>query len=342
MNEMDKQDRRQITIVLNGKRNVLNGETGKDEVAATSEVGVEREIFESTEGTDTRPFSLKAFGHKSRKYPARKMPKAYHVKRKKRPRGTPRVSGNPLFRKLLLPLVAAIMIGTGLGVTVLMFFTKDQVAIGDQLKPADAGVDQGGTSTGAAVANVAFDPLQVRIVQGGVFSEKSAAEQAADQFKNDGKSAAVLEQEGKFFLLIGGAVSEPGIQFIANLHKEAGTSIYVKSLTIQGHEKRTAGAAIMKDAVAFYEQLLSQTSTALTVGTVEKDQLDQIQSTYDRLKKKEPKALEKEEKDLMKKLDNSYQSFSNWMRQGSKSGVWETQQALLDWLTAYNAWSSRS
>ena len=136
-----------------------------------------------------------------------------------------------------IPVLVALMTGTLFGVVVLKIVLFGGGAE-ETLKGQDS-IPVLGSNASEPVDGKKMDKnLNAFVVQGGVYSSESAAEQRASLIEGDGIPTIILEQEGKYFIYIGAAATLEETKKLALLYKEDGVDTYWKEIRFQGETKK--------------------------------------------------------------------------------------------------------
>ena len=135
-----------------------------------------------------------------------------------------------------IPILIALMTGTIFGIVVLKI-----VLFGGEAKeavkvPNSISVSGSKTSEPSASKKM-IKEMNAFVVQGGVYSSKTAAEQRASLIEDDGLPSIILKQGDKYYIYIGAASSLEETKKLALLYKEQGFETYWKEIRIEGETK---------------------------------------------------------------------------------------------------------
>lgn len=344
---MDKQNRRQITVLLNGKKNVIDyNPDEEEEVAVAREETYDKgQAFDrneyATSDKKERPSHLKVLNGK--RGPGKKKV-SYKAKRKKRVRRIPgRIPANPLWRRLVLPLVTAVIIGTIFGMIVLSLFTKDT--------PIQPATEAGGPSLTELTSEpeenppsgtVTFDQVATHVVQGGVFTTEAAADKFLKGIKQEGYAGALVKQDDSFYLFIGASGSEAGANALAEKYKADGREVYVKAYTVQGTEKKSSEeAAFVKASIDTRESLLEAVTNAIVSGEITNDRWQQTEKQIDDWLQKKPEKANDHATSMEKALLSTEKALQEWRGNKQDKQLWLAEQGMLDWLHHYKEWTQK-
>ncbi|WP_070120816.1 hypothetical protein [Bacillus marinisedimentorum] len=320
---MDKQDRREITIIYNGKIHKMRLDDEQEELAASREPSSSPRIPRATKKTSARRPSRSPI-------PRRKPAKLIHLPHRKA--GSSRSKGNGLNR-WLLPLAGAIVIGTLLGIMILSLLVRNDLPV--ELKAAGEGGEE---VQDAGAGGDVIPAYSAQVIQGGAFSTEDTAAEFEKNLHEKGYPAVVMPAGDKAFLFIGIAEGED-IQEIAETYKQTGQDVYTKAFSVDEQpvsEKKLK--QYYETGLSVHEKLVSLTGSALAGNTKPGAGNDSLEKAYEEWANLEQ--IDKTAKAFGVKLNAAYASYNKWASAGKDRNLWDAQQALLDGLVIYKGWTA--
>jgi stage II sporulation protein B len=243
------------------------------------------------------------------------------------------------FKTLFLAILSALVIGTSFGMVVLHLFTEDLAQpafeVTQPTEPAGASEDEGANkdpeNSQTNMTSITLPPLDVFLVQGGVYSIEDAATPIINQLKEDGFAGTVINQDGKYYLFLGIGISDLAGKALKTPYETAGQETYVKALSIP--EVTTEGDPSMVTAEKLFNHLILYSSNKFT-STPESVNWDEIKTTYDELASKET------DSSFVNTVLESYKAVESYHGSSSNTDFWSSQQALLNSMQEYQKWIS--
>ncbi len=320
---MDKQDRREITIIYNGKSHKMKLDDEQEELAASREPSSSPRIPRTPKKTAARRPPRKGV-------PRRNPAKLIHLPQRKG--GIGGRAGKELNR-WLLPLAGAIVIGTLLGIMILSLLAPNDLPV--ELKAAgkgDKSADEAGAGTGV------IPSYSAQVIQGGAFSTKETAAEFEKNLHEKGYPAVVMPGSDKAFLFIGIAEGED-VDAIAETYKQTGQDVYTKAFSV---DEQPIGDKKLKQyyekGLSVHEKLVALTGSALAGKAEPGSENDDLEQAYEEWSKFEQS--DKTAKAFGVKLNAAFASYQKWSSAGKDSNLWDAQQALLDGLVIYKEWTA--
>lgn len=258
-----KEEEEEVIVTFNGKEHTLTEWTKKEVAAADDDATLNwRDVFES------HKTELKT----NIDEPA---PTGVTLKKKtKRPLGF-----LPFFKHFWVPFLSAVIVGLGIGFTVLLLFSsngKKEVANA----PAAASVTEHpkeATSSGDGAADVSTLSLSVQAVQAGVLSTKAAADGFVDDLKSQGVPAVSVQDGDHFNIFIALAATEESRDQIKNMYKEKVEKPYGKEWKLMKEVKTTkATAQFLDKGRALFSGMIPLSAAAASGSAPDKKALDNI------------------------------------------------------------------
>ncbi|WP_158598206.1 SPOR domain-containing protein [Falsibacillus albus] len=331
--DKSKKDKATITIKINGEEKQFQEELvvhdwkeAKTESAASAEALEEDESFDwvlPDEGPQNGE-EIKEF--KQISYVPAVTKKTWINPRQKQ-------SGSPA---MLVSILLAVLTGLLLGYVMLHLFTsKDTPAssagIGEQTSQPDS---QPKDATGQTMVLKAFS---VPIIQAGVFENGDSAESISSEVHSKGFPAAVIQQDGKYYLLAGVAGSVEDAKQAGNDFKNNQIDVYAKSIEIPS--KTVDGVsesekAFLNDSGQLFLSLSQVAGNASLGNTLDSDSLDKLEEKYPVLKNGVDKANKKIAV-MGSQLKQSFDELKKFSASKDQKSLFQAQQSLLDFLKGY-------
>ncbi|WP_313801079.1 SPOR domain-containing protein [Cytobacillus sp.] len=244
---------------------------------------------------------------------------------------------------VFLTVFFAILLGTSFGLLLLKLviteneIASDQPVIAEPIpeKTEDTPAGGGGTES------ITLEPLSTFVVQGGVFSNKEAADQMKDEAVQLGAPAQVVEMNGQAILYVSVADSIEHAKEIGAQLKNKGIEVFAKPITfdgktlkdLQGQDRKVmeaAGAIYQSLAAGAAEAAVSQTISAATLENAEKQGSILKDITEDKLKHDGVISIKAE-------LDQALGQLRAFKQTPDPSIQTKLQQHLLAFLAAYHS-----
>jgi stage II sporulation protein B len=248
-------------------------------------------------------------------------------------------NGGP-FKSILVTAVFAILVGTSLGALML------KLVISDTSKPVvtepvvvDKGADKGSdTAGGKGGSSIVIGAQTAFIVQGGAFTNKDAASQAASQAKEKGLPAQSMTMSDNNFLFLGVADSIETAKGLGATYKANGfEDVFSKQISIA--EKTVSDInetekSFLEAAPAIFQQLSKVTSNGIVSGSLSSVASKEVTSLGDQLKQSEELKNEKVKR-LNVELSSALEKVKAFQEKKSEDSLIEAQQHLLNFLSIY-------
>ncbi|MDR7077923.1 stage II sporulation protein B [Neobacillus niacini] len=246
-----------------------------------------------------------------------------------------------VFKSILITAIFAILIGTSLGLLMLKLVNTDSS------KPAvtepvvvDKGSDKGSeNNTGGKSTSIVLGAQTAFIVQGGAFTTKDAASDAASQAKGKGLPAQTLTMDNKEYLFLGVADSIEIAKGLGTQYKTNGfEDVFSKQIPIA--EKTVSDIndsekSFLEAAPAIFQQLSKVTSNAMVTGSISSDFSKEVTSTSKQLKQGAKELKNEKVKTLNEELSSALTKVEAFQEKKNKDSLVEAQQHLLNYLSVY-------
>ncbi|MFD2618164.1 SPOR domain-containing protein [Terrilactibacillus laevilacticus] len=274
----DKDKKRSdITILINGKEHDMVDWVNSETAATQSEKTLNwRESFKEDQdaykGKEKEPF---ATSHEfNQHYQLNKKKRKSLTKRKKVYNGYAHKKKNIMNSPSIsihswIPIFAAVIVGLGLGFSLLLYFSSQQ----DASKKALEAQTVNGTpnSNEAQAASKTYDLNQeLYVIQAGVFSDSAQANKKIKQLNRKKVSAAPFENNRQYSVMIQMSTNQKQNDQLAKLYKKKHISIYTKSFTIKNNNstllKSNSVASFMYSGKGLVQQLMSVIQTMRLSG----------------------------------------------------------------------------
>lgn len=233
--------------------------------------------------------------------------------------------------QLIVSIVVAIAIGGGFSFIVLKTITAkvdsvSSVQEGNVLPVTGDGISE---QPNAAIIP---EPFPVSVVQGGLFSNKEAAEKQRDIFRDNNMPAEVLSLQGKYYVVLFASDTVDNAKKISSSYKNKGLDAFWKELNINIKSKQLSEgeADFLKDTFAIYTDLTKIVSSRMLLQDEMESGHLQKQLTSLQSKNTESKQL----KNLMDTLEKAVLSVNNSSEAVQSSLL--VQESLLKYLVLLN------
>lgn len=173
-----------------------------------------------------------------------------------------RVSG-----KLLVIAASAVLIGVLLGYALVQVVTqKDEAPPQAVLKEQKAEKEEGAAAPAAPSSPSAetkpLPPIETAVVQGGIFSTKTAADSVKQQMKGVGMPAEIVRQNGQYVVLLAASSAVETAKLVGSVYAADGAATYAKQFSISPSDSLPKAAGDM--AVPFL--LIAEESAKKAAG----------------------------------------------------------------------------
>lgn len=248
---------------------------------------------------------------------------------------------NGMLSSVFLTVFFAILLGTSFGLLLLKLVITENEMVVDQPVTAEPAPEKTEDTPAGGTETITLEPLSTFVVQGGVFSNKEAADQIKDEAVQLGAPAQVVEMNGQAILYVSVADSIEHAKEIGAQLKNKGIEVFAKPVTfdgktlndLQGEDRKVmeaAGAVYQSLAAGASEAAASQTISASTLENAEKQGSILKDITEDKLKHNGVISIKAE-------LDQALGQLRAFKQTPDPSIQTKLQQHLLAFLAAYHS-----
>lgn len=225
-------------------------------------------------------------------------------------------------------ILVAVLIGTGFMYVVLKTITAKELPSSVVSQTENVNKDVPSSATQAKETN----PLDIRVVQGGVFSNKEAAVLQQEEFIKKELPAVVLSQQDKHFVILFASHSIESAKSVSNMYKEKGVDSYWKEFSISNTNKKMTkeDSEVMNASIVLYNQLAGvATAKVLSDENIETEKIQNIKSLE--TKNEEISEVITPLNEAISLLSNSKETFEDSL---------EIQKKLLQFIILYNSYTT--
>jgi stage II sporulation protein B len=250
-------------------------------------------------------------------------------------------------RKMMLPMMLAIIIGVTLGIIVLKIFTVDSAVVSQEGKVATNDITTTPTNPPEVGKDIIYSTeipnLSVAVIQKFATASSEKANELVREYQLSGLPAATFETEGLHYIFIGIAPSkESATKFSHHFQQEGQEEPYVKPLTINGgtyENKDQALVVVMEHSVNLLEALIMQSANALQSETISSSEFKSIDQQMAVLMEEinDTTSLSENERQFFAEVTGAYTNLKDYQRQQDMTSLWQSQQAVLNAVTMIGA-----
>lgn len=245
------------------------------------------------------------------------------------------------FKSLLFAVLFAVIVGTSFGILMLKLVVQDhgqQQAVEKPAAPVSA--PNGKAVQQAAV--VTKPPMNLFVVQKGVFSTGEGAREFSKRLKTNGLPADSLEISGKYYLFLGVTDSMTDAKSLGNYYKQNGTAeVYPKNLSIPEKKLNNIGndeKAVLESTARIFPVLANAAANGLIKGVIPSETLKAVASKEAGITKIDNKKLQNEKiKVLKKEITAADELIHSFQKNIDKTALIQAQQHLLTFLSVYHS-----
>ncbi|WP_047155107.1 hypothetical protein [Aneurinibacillus tyrosinisolvens] len=195
---------------------------------------------------------------------------------------------------------------------------------------------------------VSFPALPLHMVQGGVFTTKAGAEEIKGTIEQKGWPVYLSEEDGKYVLFLGSAVSRDDALAISVVYKEGKQDVYIKEKSLPGGTFTLNGPDTMDEAAAaeaakygqtetdLYGELSMLSATGLKAGKLEAGQQAQMEKLHRSLLQQmrslgllltdgQKRLLQKE----VNELTTAVTALQQFAKQPEQAYLWQAEESML-------------
>ncbi|WP_102274406.1 SPOR domain-containing protein [Cytobacillus massiliigabonensis] len=248
---------------------------------------------------------------------------------------------NGMLSSVFLTVFFAILLGTSFGLLLLKLVITENEIAADQPVIAEPIPEKTEDTPAGGTESMTLEPLSTFVVQGGVFSNKEAAEQMKDGVAQLGAPAQLVEMNGQAILYLSVADSIELAKDIGAQLKSRGIEVFAKPITfdskamkdLQGEERK-----IMEAAGAIYQSIAAGASEAAASQTVSPPTLEKAEKQASILKGIDEDKLKHEGVIAIKtELNQAIEQLRAYNKSPDPSIQTKLQQHLLGFLAAYHS-----
>ena len=262
---MDKPNRKTITIKINGNEEAYINEKKKEIEEGKTETGEESAplLIESAASKEKQEESFDwviPSGEVS-SFEKESVFVSSNLQKKKNNRN------ERMFQKLFVSIITAVLVGAGFWYIAFRTITaSDAPTVNTTAPPIEDGRAAQQTS------KVNLPPVNLFFVQGGVFSNREAAEAAKADFVSKGFPAIAVSDGDKTYVALFASDSLENAKAIGKIYKDQGIDVYWKEMTFAGGETKLSAedAKVVETGAAFY-QTLTVAATQHKLGSTQAD-----------------------------------------------------------------------
>ncbi len=335
-----EREKHSISIRLNGKEQKVR-EVTDEIVAAQENEFIDDEIIPKPDNVidfgklqDERKRNGQPYWDDGNREKSPKLP----FKRKKKPFSEVKKPRLPMM--LITALLAAVVIGLGLGFMVLTVFT------GNDQEVADGGAVATGAIPTFSDEKTGLPVLSVEVVQGGAFSDAETGAQTVARLHEQGLAATLTQTTDPIYMFIGVGGDRSQASQVGALYEAYGQETYLKSYRIDGQalaEQEVIVSNWFTNALNRYKELLQLSVDGLDGGamiTVERvkqleQSLESLQAERDQVFSQLPQQAQPHALAMGGELVNAVDTLTLYADTSDERALWQTQQALLEALVHY-------
>ncbi|MBA4602714.1 SPOR domain-containing protein [Thermoactinomyces mirandus] len=257
--------------------------------------------------------------------------------------------------QIILSAVAALIIGTVMGFSVLnLFFAENSThssrSIDDHLQLPSPATEKRNQVHETTVLTQTLPPLQAVVLQAGNFSEKAGAEKTVKQYRVKGL-AAVMSEQAPYRIYLGLAPDRDLALKLSAIYHKLNVSVYLKDVHLNGETSlKTEVYNPLNQALKLGNQLFRKLSTgsAQAIGASTSDKalpfemteelsreyqqfVVQTQSVKNQLPSEAGQALDR----MIQSMDQAVQSGTAGRKNPNQALLWQMQEGLARYVAAY-------
>lgn len=238
-------------------------------------------------------------------------------------------------KKFWIPFLSAIVVGLGLGFTVLLVFTTHKtvpssVKITSATTQDTPVVAEGSKATTKTVSGTDYQ-LNLQVVQIGVYKQHDGALADQKKFESDGIHTAIVKDQENYYLFSGVALNPTDMKTLEK-HLFKGQSVYGKAWSI--HPSKVKGTALdlqdLKTANLVIQNLIPLSVAACLDQPVDTKILTQVKKALDQME--DPNGTQGQQK--LVTLKGTLLAAYSSLNQSKPDGV-KAQNALMDAIANY-------
>lgn len=241
------------------------------------------------------------------------------------------------FSQPILTILLAVIIGTSFGMVILNLITHDEPTSG---KAAIATLEEKTApneepkAVSAKTVSVKLDPVNLTIVQAGVFQSEENRKALVAKIKGDGLAAAAIGAA----VVTGIGMNESEAAHLLAAYTQSGQEAIDKPLTIKGasYDKISSkDAELLAEGQKLMGLLGSLSAGAFGQAGITGEQWLKIQQSHQKITALNSGELDKSLKPFSAHLQESYIALEKYQSDKDVKLLWKSQQELLDALAVY-------
>jgi stage II sporulation protein B len=240
-------------------------------------------------------------------------------------------------KSLFVSILLAILIGTSFGFIVLKLVISDsQIKVETPLATVPEETAKGNEQSAGEAKQLALEPIDTYIIQGGVFSSVDSAKVEEQKVKQMGIPTQIIEGNGQAILVLGIADSIENAKSIATGYKDKGIDVFAKPYSIPGKEIQDLTAVeanLLKESKDFYNALASLMASGMFSEQLDKAAITELKNFVGSIDRQEIKNLKIEQ--LLVDLGSALTKLEAFSGNPTQSTLVDVQQHLLSFIGTY-------
>jgi stage II sporulation protein B len=240
-------------------------------------------------------------------------------------------------KSLFVSILLAILIGTSFGFVVLKLVISDsQIKVETPLATVPEETAKGNEQSLGEIQQLALEPIDTYIIQGGVFSSVDSAKLEEQKVKEMGIPTQIIESNGQAILVLGIADSIENAKSIATGYKDKGIDVFAKPYSLPGKEVEELTAVeanLLKESKDFYNALASLMASGMFSEQLDKAAITELKNFVGSIDRQEIKNLKIEQ--LLVDLGSALTKLEAFSWNPTQSTLVDVQQHLLSFIGTY-------
>jgi stage II sporulation protein B len=240
-------------------------------------------------------------------------------------------------KSLFVSILLAILIGTSFGFIVLKLVISDsQMKVETPLATVPEETAKGNEQSAGETQQLALEPIDTYIIQGGVFSSVDSAKVEEQKVKEMGIPTQIIESNGQAILVLGVADSIENAKSIATGYKDKGIDVFAKPYSLPGKEVEELTAVeanLLKESKDFYNALASLMASGMFSEQLDKAAITELKNFVGSIDRQEIKNLKIEQ--LLVDLGSALTKLEAFSGNPTQSTLVDVQQHLLSFIGTY-------
>ncbi|MFK2824531.1 hypothetical protein QYG89_02310 [Bacillus sp. B190/17] len=233
--------------------------------------------------------------------------------------------------KLFIIVISAVLIGVLFGYALVKIITQKEeappqaVLKEETVEQKAAAPSAPSAPTSPKTTSAMLLPLEITVVQGGVFSTKDAAASVKQQIKSVGLPAEIVAQNGQYTVLLAVSSTMETAKIVGGVYEQAGVSTYAKQTSVSPAEGLQGEAGKLAALLPVVAEESGKSAAGLSVDT------GKLQEVNDQLKAIKIQANDEASAQLKKLLTAALTEAKSDQPQAAKTA----QEKLLAFLSVY-------